>query len=129
MPGGVRPPFFLEDKKMTMRALLPDLVLATTPLWMGASLFNPELRTELASLIRARVVRDGKFTKLMAMYMPISLMPPGAWFYECSTCPFFQAAAESCEVVEGSVQAYAWCPLWVSRPEDSPFSWIARAVG
>ncbi|KKK81340.1 hypothetical protein LCGC14_2814450, partial [marine sediment metagenome] len=49
---------------MTMRAFPPDLVLATTPLWMGASLLNPDLRTELASLIRARVARDGKFTKL-----------------------------------------------------------------
>ena len=115
---------------MTILRRLPrSLVLGTTPLWMGVSLVDPGLRTELTSLIRARVARDGKFSKLGAIYVPISLIPPGAWFYECSTCPFFQAAAEKCEVVEGSIQAYAWCALWVSRQGDFPLDWARKAVG
>ena len=114
---------------MTIVKRLPQgLVLGTTPLWMGVSLVNPEVRDEVAGLIRAKVARDGKFSKLMAMYMPISLLPPGAWFYECSTCSLFNAAAESCEAVEGSIAAYAWCPLWVSGSADAPFAWIGKAV-
>ncbi len=47
-----------------IRRLPETVVLGATPLWMGVSLVDPGLRTELASLIRARVAREGKFTKL-----------------------------------------------------------------
>lgn len=96
-----------------------------TPLRVAQTLVDPELRGTMAQELRARAQREGKWAKAQAFYIPVSLIPPAAWRYECSTCTFF--SQKSCELVKDVIQPYAWCALWVNRGEDNPLSWIGRA--
>lgn len=104
-----------------------QIIPVLTPLRQGLSLLNPEVRDESLTLIRARVGTDGKFSKFEVFYFPITPIPPAAWFYDCADCVFYEPSTRGCEVVEGIIEPYAWCVLWVNNQDDKPFSWIGRA--
>ncbi len=100
-----------------------------TPLRAAVSIVVPEERDRTEQDLRAQVQQQGrKFTKVESFYIPVALLPPGVWFYECATCAVFEPGPRTCALVEGNIEPYAWCPLWVPRPDDPPFSWLARMV-
>ena len=104
--------------------LPPQILAIMTPIRLGLSLAEV---VDMVSQLRTRVARDGKFSKLQALYLPVTLIPPVAWFYECSTCEFYLWETRLCELVDGNIEPYAWCGLWINQREDLPFSWVRRA--
>lgn len=106
-----------------MEAPIPVVALFT-PLRIGQTLLNPQLREALVQELRTRAQREGRWEKGQVLYFPITPIPAAAWFYECSTCTFFSFGDRSCELVKGRIEPYAWCGLWVNREEDLPFSWL-----
>jgi hypothetical protein len=109
--------------------LPPQILAILTPLRLGAGLLSPELSAEIQTELRARVLRDGKFTKSQVLYMPVSLIPPAAWFYDCIDCTFYQGGMKTCELVTGTIAPAAWCGLWTNIQEEKPFDWIIDGVG
>lgn len=110
-------------------AQLPAPVLALmTPVRVALGAFGRESSLAMVQELRNRVAREGKFRKLAVFYLPVSLIPPAAWFYDCSECQFYLEERRQCELVEGDIEPYAWCGLWVNRGEDLPLSWVERAI-
>lgn len=101
-----------------------------TPLRFGSSLLTDQVSVEQieAELLAETRVR-GKFTKLEAVYLPFTPVPPLAFFYECSTCRLYQPgkdrSAGGCQVVEGEILPYAWSALWLPNRQDRPLGWLA----
>ncbi len=110
---------------MTMKTPPPAI-----PLRAALSLVCPEVRAQTEAALRDQVAAQGRpFTKLEAGYFGITPVLPAAWFYDCADCVFFKGDARTCDIVEGHIEPYGWCPLWVQRQDDPPFSWVARAFG
>ncbi len=103
--------------------------VATTPLMAALSIFVPEVRDQTEAELRALVARQGKFTKLESFYFGVTPILPVAWFYGCSECAVYDPGARTCAFVEGRIEPYAWCPLFVPRKDDPPFSWLGRSLG
>lgn len=108
--------------------LPPQLLAIVTPFRLGLSLVDRDGALEMVTQLRNRVARDGQFSKLQVFYMPVTLIPPAAWFYDCADCYFYLEGTRRCELVDGNIEPYAWCGLWLNRREDQPFSWLERAV-
>ncbi|KKM62482.1 hypothetical protein LCGC14_1521220 [marine sediment metagenome] len=104
------------------------VVAMVTPLRIAQTLVNPQLRDSMALELRQRAREEGQYSKFQVGYLPITPFPPAAFFYECSTCTFYNLKAKSCELVQGVIEPFAWCGLWINLSEDKPLSWIKRAV-
>lgn len=98
----------------------------TTPLDVGLSLIKPGIIQSKRSEILAQVRSHGQYNKLEAAYIPVTLILPVAWFYECSTCSFYRPSSKSCEPVSGTIEPFAWCLLWLPQENDLPLSWLGR---
>lgn len=107
--------------------LPPEVLSLVTPFNVAAGLLSPDVITEARAGLRRRVIVKGKLAKLQVAYMPLSLLPPGAYIYACSECSFFRQANKSCELVAGNIEPYAWCGLWLPQESDRPMAWVTRA--
>jgi hypothetical protein len=94
---------------------------------VGAGLFNPDIVKQVRGQLRGRKLTQGQFQKTQVFYMPVTLLLPAAYFYDCSTCVFNQQATKTCELVAGNIEPYAWCGLWLPKDDDTPFSWLSKA--
>jgi hypothetical protein len=107
--------------------LPPQLMSILAPLNVGAGIFNPEIVRQVRGQLRGRRVTQGQFVKTQVFFMPVTLILPAAYFYDCADCAFYQQSTKTCELVAGNIEPYAWCGLWLPQEEDKPFSWLARA--
>jgi hypothetical protein len=107
--------------------LPPEVMALITPLHVAAGLVNRAAIDSVRSQLRGRVLTKGHFLKVQVGYMPVTLILPAAYFYDCADCVFYRQATKSCEVVMGNIEPYAWCGLWLPKSEDKPFSWLTRA--
>ena len=114
---------------LSYESLPPQIMTLVTPLRLGLGLLDPEASMDIRVQLRSRVARDGKFTKLQVLYLPVTPLLPGPWFYDCADCIFYQWQGRTCELVQGNIEPYAWCGLWTNLQEDRPFSWVGRAIG
>lgn len=115
------------NREQAFYHLPPQVMSILAPLNVGAGLFNPETVSQLRGQLRGRRVTQGQFLKAQVFYMPVSLIPPAAYFYDCAGCAFYRQSSKTCELVEGNIEPYAWCGLWLPQDDDNPFSWLARA--
>jgi hypothetical protein len=107
--------------------LPPEVLALVTPFNVGAGVLNPAVAAEARSGLRRRVIVQGKLTKIQAAFMPVTLIPPAAYFYACADCAFHRQANKSCELVAGHIEPYAWCGLWLPQEDDRPLAWLTRA--
>ncbi len=105
-----------------------QIVALSTPLKVAHSLVHPQVTQQTEVELRTRVASEGKWSKLQVYYFPVTLIPPAAYFYECSICRFFKFDQRSCDLVQGLIEPYAWCAVWLPMAEDKPWSWIGRAI-
>jgi len=97
------------------------------PLDVGRGLIDPDRVAQARQAIASRAFSQGQFAKLEVFYMPVTLIPPGAYFYDCADCVFYRQASKTCQVVQGNIEPYAWCGLWLPKEGDQPFAWLTRA--
>lgn len=114
------------DNRTAFYDLPPQVMAILAPLNVGAGLLNPEIVKQLRGQLRGRRVTQGQFLKAQVLFMPVSLIMPAAYFYDCADCTFYRQSSKSCELVAGNIEPYAWCGLWLPKEGDQPFSWLAR---
>ncbi len=107
--------------------LPPQVMSIMAPLQVAAGIFNPEIVRKVRGQLRGRRVTHGQFLKTQVFFMPVTLIPPAAYFYDCFDCTFYRQSTKTCELVAGNIEAYSWCGLWLPKEDDQPFSWITRA--
>lgn len=107
--------------------LPPQVMGMVAPLNVAAGLLNPDIVRDVRGQLRGRRAVQGQFLKPQVFYLPVSLIPPGVYFYECSSCVFYRQSGKTCELVAGNIEPYAWCAIWLPKEGDRPFSWLARA--
>ncbi len=106
--------------------LPPEVMALVTPLNVAAGLLNPQIVNEVRGQLRGRRVTQGQFSKAQVAYLPVTLILPAAYFYDCADCSFYRQSSKTCELVAGNIESYAWCGLWLPRDGDQPFSWLKR---
>lgn len=107
--------------------LPPEVLSLVTPVNVAIGLLKPEIVQNIASQLRGRVLMQGQFCKPQVAYLPVTLIPPAAYFYDCADCLFYRQSSRTCELIYGDIEPYAWCGLWLPKSNDQPFSWIGRA--
>jgi hypothetical protein len=77
-----------------------------------------------------------KFTKQVLMYQSTPPIMPLGYKYTCGNCGFFadhnkcQIVSEQGEPDPGQISPGGWCPAWLPRPEEPPFSrWALMMAG
>lgn len=115
------------DNQTAFYNLPPQVMALIAPLNVAAGLLNPEIVRQVRGQLRSRRLTQGQFTKMEVFYMPVTLIPPAAYFYDCADCVFYRQSSKTCELVAGNIEPYAWCGLWINKEEDKPFSWLMRA--
>ncbi len=108
--------------------LPPQVAAILAPLNVAAGIFNPEIVRQVRGQLRGRRVTQGQFLKAQVFYLPVTLILPAAYFYDCASCTFYQQSTKTCELVAGNIEPQAWCGLWLPKEEDKPFSWLSRAL-
>ncbi|MCJ7663295.1 MAG: hypothetical protein MUO24_03540 [Desulfobacterales bacterium] len=114
------------DNQSAFYHLPPQVMSILAPLNVGAGLLNPEIVKQVRGQLRGRRVAGGQFLKAQVLYMPVSLIMPAAYVYDCAGCTFYRQSSKTCELVAGNIEPYAWCGLWLTQEGDQPFSWLAR---
>ena len=115
------------DNQTAFYHLPPQVMALLAPLNVGAGLLNPQIVNQVRAQLRGRRVTQGQFLKVQVGYMPVTLILPAAYFYDCADCVFYRQSSKTCELVAGNIEPYAWCGLWLPRDGDKPFSWLLRA--
>ena len=106
--------------------LPPEVMSLVTPLNVAAGLFNPEITAQVRNQLKSRVLTKGQFLKPQVAYLPVTLILPAAYFYDCADCALYRQSTKTCEVVAGNIEPYAWCGLWLPKAGDKPFTWLSR---
>lgn len=117
----------MANQQDVFYTLPPQVMALLAPLNVAAGLFNPEIVNQVRAQLRGRRAAQGQFLKAQVAFMPVTLILPAAYFYDCADCVFYRQSSKTCELVAGNIEPYAWCGLWLPRDGDRPFSWIGRA--
>lgn len=112
----------------------PQYLAAVTPFHVAWSLQDPELIPAIRDVLLTRINQNGKFGKFSVYYLPVTLLPPAAYFYECSTCTFYSPnnpntnlGEKTCAIIDGIIEPYAWCGLWLPTLNDQPLLWLKQS--
>ncbi len=117
----------MDNQAKAYSTLPPQVMALLTPLNVAAGLLNPQMVKQIRGELLGRRIFQGQYSKMMVGYLPVTLIPPAAYFYDCADCTFYRQSTKTCALVAGNIEPYAWCGLWLPKDDDKPFAWLTKA--